>query len=231
MTEDELEKDEKEYGEMHQMGAKGILFVYNWTRLAKSIPFICSLILSGLVTLSMIIFFQKLIFGAIETLLEMNITIFPCLIGFTVGGYALIVGFAGVGDLKKFTEKAKNEKGSFFQLLISIFSVGIVLQFATILLTYVVNFIIKSHFHSFLFHKTESDFFLIVNCFAFLILLFISLWSLFIIPYIVINLFHFAQTNHSISYLEREQDEKDGTDSEYQIKLIEQILKTLKEKK
>jgi hypothetical protein len=216
--------------EMHRVGFRGLLFIYNWKRLKKSTPFWLSLIITLLSAAIIGMWFTKLLFASVQSLVALNLSVFPNLLGFTIGGYALIVGFTGVGDLKNFTERAKDEKGSFYQLLVSVFSISIFTQICTIVISYAISFIITSKFHDEIFGVKDYRWFAGVNLVVVCLLIFFSLWSFFTIPYLVVNLFNFAQTNHSIASVRRIEDEIDGeTSEEKSLRLLQEIRDELRE--
>lgn len=229
MTEQDLKKLIHESEAMHQMDMAGLLFIYNKKKLLHSAPFLLSLAISFLAVVIIAVGFRDVLFSAVQSLTALNLSVFPNLLGFTIGGFALIVGFTGVGDLKKFTLKAKKENGSFYQLLVAVFSVSIFAQFCTILLSYAISFIISSHFHFQLFKFEFHNWFYAVNGIIVFVLFLFPLWSFFTIPYLVLDLFNFAQTNHSIATANRIEDELAGESHEDEVaRLLKEIRDELR---
>lgn len=205
--------NKQELKRMHPTGLKGIFHVYDWKRLRRSQAFKVALILTIILAIALPFADRKAeYFTHVQALSELGVAIFPCLLGFTIGAYALIIGFASSSNLKKFTRKAPNSNGSFYQALMSIFSVTILLQTVCIVVSFAVGYIAKSKFTIDLINE-YSALRVATNYSITLFISFVSLWSLFTIPYVATNLFNFAQTNHLLGAIERVNDEG-GLESE-----------------
>lgn len=201
MNVDEIEK-------AHRSGIRGIFYLYDRKRLAKSLPFKLSLSIAIIAMLIVVVNYDNNIISLIKSISETNVDVLPSLLGFTLGGYALIIGFASSGNLKNLTTPAPNEKGSVFQLLVAIFSINILQQFFAFILSFFISISLEFDYGVAV-YKNIPSLIHIVNIVALFAMIFLTLWALFTIPYVVTNLFNLAQINHAIGTVERIAEEDD----------------------
>jgi hypothetical protein len=192
----------------HQPGIKGILHIHGIRRASKKIPLRLAILFTFLTSL---LFFgtAKSSYIILSSFIDIGISLLPNLLGFSLGGYALIIGFGNVSLIKSMTRRLSNENGSLFQKLSAIFAFGILLQISSLILTYVAKLIIQ--FDVSLLPNSlsaRSTIYGIVNVFASIVLLFFYYWTLFIIPFIVTNIFSFGQTHHMFLTVEKLKEDK-----------------------
>lgn len=174
----------------HPTSYKGIFMAYNWKDIRESYPFIASISLSILFLLSSM-FSTKNFFEILSIWTNQILTIFPNLLGFNLGGYAIIIGFGNTDLLQALTKKRKEKKTSIFQKLSGVFAFTLMLQCVAFALAFIVNFSIQLDFGT----KIES-LSTTINIFAILVLSFLGLWGLLILPVLVANVFTFGQMHH-----------------------------------
>lgn len=188
--------------EIHESSFKGVIENYNIRRLFVSFPFLFSLILTGLLFVFNLINADSFEFD-LRGLLELSITIIPSLLGFSLGGFAIIVSFNDKFFLKKLNKieidyENKKLNPSLFQSLIAVFAWGIIMQAVTLVISFLLKYLdlIFPNYSAInpcvLNHSFLSNFF-------FLVLSFFMTYSLMLIPYIVKNVYGFGQLVHFIS--------------------------------
>jgi len=174
----------------HPFSYKGVFYSYDWKEVRTSYPFWISLAIS-IVLLFVSPFSKQDSFVITSFWVSQILTIFPSLLGFNLGGYALIIGFGNAELVQSLTKKGKNRKNSIFQKLSGIFAYAILLQLFAFCLAFFGNFSIQLKF------TLQQD--LIRNILNYLftfLLSFIGLWGIFILPSLVINVFNFGQMHH-----------------------------------
>lgn len=180
---DQLKKD-------HPMSYKGILYSYSWDDIKESKPFIISLSFSILLFI-LSFFSKKELLDIINFWTNQILTIFPNLLGFNLGGYALIIGFGNTELVQSLTQKKPEKKTSVFQKLSGIFGFTLLLQSITFSISFIFNFIIELGFET-----SNKMIYVGTNSIAILILSFLGLWGLLILPSLIVNVFTFGQMHH-----------------------------------
>ncbi|KAB7730108.1 hypothetical protein F5984_13070 [Rudanella paleaurantiibacter] len=194
----ELEQIRKD----HPFGFKGIFYSYDYNEIRESKPFWLS-ILCSVILLIMTYFFEKQYYDVVLLLATQIIAIFPNLLGFNLGGYALIVGFGNSDLLQSMTRKSPKKSTSIFQQLSGIFAFAILIQIGAFISAFFVNFVIQLKFD-----PCERLLANSVNIVVTSVLSFLGLWGLFIIPNLVSNVFTFGQMHHFSLTMKRMEAEK-----------------------
>jgi hypothetical protein len=197
MTKDELIKQ-------HQFSYKGIFYAYDWKEIKKSKSFRYSIILT-LVCQAFRFFGILDSFENFQFWVDKSVSIFPSMLGFNLGGYALIIGFGNSELMKSLTTVAPNKKVSSFQMLSAVFAFSILLQLLSFIFAFLSDYFIKLGFSTNSLFLSE-----LINTFFSSILILISLWSLLFIPILVFNIFSFGQAYHFSLTRQRIEDEQNG---------------------
>lgn len=178
------------------LSRKGISLIYNKKRILSSFPFWVSLILTGLyIILSCFIKINQEFI--LKYFIDKFISIFPNLIGFTLGGYAIIVGFGNTDFLQKIAWSGKeNESFTIYEILNAIFAFNLVCQIFVLILSLGVDFSFTIHTMSEI--KINASIVYTINFITVCVLIFFATWALFIVPYLAINIFIFGETYHTI---------------------------------
>lgn len=178
------------------LSPKGIAFIYNKKRILSSFPFWASLILTGLyITLSYFIKINQEFI--LKYFIEKFISIFPNLIGFTLGGYAIIVGFGNTDFLQKIAWSGKeNDSFSIYEILNAIFAFNLVCQIFVLILSLGIDFSFAVHAISEI--EINASIANAINFIAVCVLIFFATWALFIVPYLATNIFIFGETYHTV---------------------------------
>lgn len=192
----------------HPFSYKGIFRAYDFNEIWTSKPFRASLVLSA----SVIVvtgFSQKSYYEILAFWTAQVMAVFPNLLGFNLGGYALIVGFGNSNLLKAMTKKNPKKNSTIYQKLSGVFAFSILLQLTAFIVAFVVNFLKEFGFSS-----ANGALVNLVNGFLLSIIAFLGLWGLLIVPNLVSNVFNFGQMNHSLLTIERVEAEQKKRDAD-----------------
>lgn len=173
----------------HPLGFKGIIKILLARKNSYSKYLVVSLIL---VTTLFFLWFNYSSLSSYEVLVSLNsriLDIFPNILGFSLGGYALIIGF---GNSELLSEIAKKDKFSTFQLLSAFFATVLLLQVILILLAFLISTfldlqitIICNDFISNVINLSFAFTMLIIGSFTFIMS-----------PWVIINLFTLGQLHN-----------------------------------
>jgi hypothetical protein len=176
----------------HNPSIKGIYTEYICKKLFHSGGLILSISLSIVCFIFLFFFSTVDDYVLLSKIIEINISIFPALLGFCVGGYALIIGFGHKEMLQKMSEPNEEKSNmSLFQIMSSIFAASIIVQIITFLLSFIISYLLNFDLNS-----SNETLCGIVNITAISIICFLSIYSIILIYYMVINIFIFGQMMH-----------------------------------
>jgi len=176
------------------VGFKGVWRNYPKKNIRKSIrfPFLASLIISGIIYLS-----EKNVIDFITYLADLITTVIPNILGFTLSGYALIIGLTDTETLQKMSKKDNDTKRpSLFQEVNSTFAFVLMALSSIVIIGLLVKLVIMADIYiSFLPSWSAS----IVNILTFFSLVFLVLYALVSIIDIIKNVFNFGQFVHILN--------------------------------
>lgn len=189
--------------DLHEFGFSGIIKILRIKGTFKKFPFYGSILFSFFITVLICILDSDKLYPYLYETTGILIAFFPSLLGFSLGGYALVVGFSNVDLIKKGSETKKH---SLYQILNAIFSLSIIFQVFTTILCFGVYWFIKVDLDSLIpvycrFMGTA------LNALILFLLLFGSIYSLCLTPYVVTNLFTLSQLNNLHLTIENLKDE------------------------
>lgn len=175
----------------NKLSMKGIFLIYGFSEIKKDPPFWVSLIVTiSYIAASLIAGNHQKDFS--DFLITKIDSLFPNLIGFSLGGYAIIVAFGNTDFLRKIAKSGK----LYYEKLNAIFAFSILLQVLVLFISFI----------SQVFSQISKDSELVIDyhifqfgnlCFNSFTLFFI-IWSLCLIPYVVSNIFIFGETHHEL---------------------------------
>lgn len=197
------ELDLKNLETNHKMGLSGIKSAYPIKSILSSYPFCISLLISTI--LAIFLYQNKDLYLLLSNTVDLVISIFPNILGFNLGGYALIIGFGNTNLLESMTQKDDEDNSTIFQQINGIFAFSILLQSLTFITGFIVRFLFSLNVTSNITTSNNTNFCTII------FLLFFALWSLTMIPFLVVNVFTFGQMHHfflSISRLKEKKNKK-----------------------
>jgi len=176
--------------ENHKLNLYGLIDSYPLAKIFYSIPFRLSLLVSIIYAVFVILMNQQYV--QLINLIDICIEIFPSLLGFSLGGYALIIGFGNNNLLQSMTRQLKDKNFSLLQLINGTFAFSILLQ----------SLVLTISFIFYIISKLPVAFFLTdihckyINAVGLSILFFLGSYSMFQLPKMIINVFNFGQLHH-----------------------------------
>ena len=129
-------------------------------------------------------------FSYLQNTVEITISILPAIVGFCIGGYALIIGFGQKDVLTRMSQPLGEAENwmSYYQVLSSVFAISIIIQILTLLICVVISYVGNLNLSS-----SYAD---EVNISGILLCIFSSLYSIWLTYYVVKNIFIFGQMMH-----------------------------------
>lgn len=194
-------KSENKIDELHEVSWKGLWSIFRSRGTFSKWPFICALLVTIALALVLLFYKSSESYDILQNTCELILSFFPNLLGFTLGGFAIIVGFSNTELIKEGTSL---EEHSTYQILNAIFSYSILVQVSITLISFFVSWSIKNNLSD-TFEIRSEIVFAIINFILLFIVIFGSIFTLFITPLIIINLFTFSQVNNYF-YTLKEQD-------------------------
>ncbi|MCT4587304.1 MAG: hypothetical protein N4A71_05735 [Carboxylicivirga sp.] len=199
MTEYQPTADEKKEFEKHDVHFKTLFKIYGgFYGFITSIYFWFALVCSVFFILinSFLLGIEE--FELINKVVGVLLSTFPSILGFNIGAYALVIGFGDKSVLDKIRESEGENGYSLFQTIGGTFAVSVLIQSFTFMIAFLVNLFTES-FGDLnalnLSYSTISSF----NRIIAFIVLFSALYSVALIPKIVLNVFSFSQLYHFFS--------------------------------
>lgn len=165
-------------------GYRNAFKIYTWKTVIKVV--VWPLLLSCIIFPFFVISEKESLFFVIK-ITDLIITLFPPLLGFSLGGYALIVGFT-TPEFLRFITAQDSDSATIFQKVNGTFAISIFFQAMILLLGFVVSL-----FTSCEFDILYADY---VNYSVVYLLLLALVWGIFTIKDMVINIFNFGQLRH-----------------------------------
>lgn len=178
----------------------------------------------GITLLIFVIGDLSLISLTIENVLNQTLLILPNILGFTLAAYVLLIGFSNSQYMENITDL--NDKGySYFQHIGCLFAWCCIIQSLTLCTLYIINIVYKM--------QIEFSNALFINVPVLIIILFGTLYSLFLIVRLILNTFLFAQTvqfHFTLDKIEKEYkllEEKSMDKSKPKKGIIRQIIELI----
>jgi hypothetical protein len=127
---------------------------------------------------------------------SLMIDFLPGILGFTIAGYSLMVGFIQSGMLDKITEPTSDSNFSLYQKMSSTFAINILLQAFALIIAFIVHFVNYIDINKGLKFPLSPLFVNIVNYVTLTILSYWFVLSVLMIIQIIVNIFGFSQLHH-----------------------------------
>ena len=197
----------------HNIGWKGIRKSVQWKTIFKSNPFICSLVISIGISISVI--YSHNVIPFLVKLVDITIAILPNLLGFNLGGYALIIGFGNNSMLESMTEKQKSGL-SLLQTISGIFAFVLCVQALALAVAFIMYLCLQISTTKltvlFFDENVLNTIIHVLNYICLFILLLLTTYSIFLAPIMVKNVFTFGQLVHFKFVQEREKKSNPDSD-------------------
>jgi len=175
------------------LSIRGIFIIYNPKNFIRTFPFIASLLIAityAVFTLMYHLDQEKIL----AYILEKYLNVFPNMLGFSLGGYAIIVGFGNTNFLKRIALSAEENEFSMFETLSAIFAFNLISQAVVLITALFFDFLyFVNHTFNFGIDRGMGE---VVNCVGVSTLIFLGTWTLFVIPYLISNIFIFGEAHH-----------------------------------
>lgn len=180
----------------HQTSLKGIFNGYTCKKFVASRYFWFSIGLALLLTVPYIVWGKG---QSVETMPEKigslaNIVLsaFPSLLGFSLAGYALIIGTINIGVMRMMSKPQKTMSNmSYFQFVSSVFALAVLVQCVTLLSAFIAHIIVEQKWE--MIGNISCGW---VNYPAYVSIMFLVIESLVLLANTVINIFTYGQTVH-----------------------------------
>lgn len=177
---------------LHHVSWKGIIAIVEAkTELWINPLIVCVTLAAGALIFLCCICPEKL-YSNLLFVCNINLDVFPNLLGFTLGGFAVLVGFSN-GDLLKRSSESEKGNYSVYQILNAIFASHLILQIATLMISYMVVWVAGLELAENM--KYSSTVAVITNCCIFFVVFFCATYSMVLAVYSVVNLFTLSQVN------------------------------------
>lgn len=191
----------------HTVGFKGLFAVAS----GKSLFFsgvnkiaLCIAVLACALGLILNISQYEIISEVTNTLLSF----LPGILGFTIAGFTLMVGFLQSDLIDGITERVGDSIYTLYQHIVSRFAMSVLVQSIALIIAYT--------FHFFMWYENKSTLVLplslerIINITAVFIIWYGFLLSVFIVCQVIINIFDFSQLHHFVIVKKKANLDKKG---------------------
>lgn len=146
---------------------------------------------------------------------------FPSLLGFSLAGYALIIGTINIGVMRMMSKPQKTMSDmSYFQFVSSVFALTVLMQCLTLSLAFVVHVVVEQKWVMLV--EISSGW---INYPAYVFLMFLVIESLVLLANTVINIFTYGQTVH---FCLRQEEEMSTEDSGIWDELKDSVIRIVK---
>lgn len=209
----------------HKTSLRGIFNGYTCKKFVRSRYFWFSIGLALLLTVPYIVWGKG---QSVETMPEKigslaNIVLsaFPSLLGFSLAGYALIIGTINIGVMRMMSkpQEAMSDM-SYFQFVSSVFALSVLVQCITLSLAFVVKVVLEQKWEMVV--DISSGW---VNYPAYVFLMLLVIESLALLANTVINIFTYGQTVH---FCLRQEEEMPTEDSSIWVELKDCIYSVVR---
>jgi hypothetical protein len=189
--------------EHHKPSFNGLISIVKTRKPFRKTPFLLSAILS---TFFLVVFIcnPNKSFVALEKISDIAAVCFPALLGFSLAGYTMVVGFPNNELLE---EDSDPNNYTLYQVLSSFFALNIILQVIAMSIGFCVSWLISINITELLGHSF-SCIYNVINILVAVVLLFVSLYTMCLTPFIAINLFSLSQVNSAFFTVKKLKREK-----------------------
>lgn len=190
----------------HQVSWKGIFNKYTLHKSLKSWGCFVSILTTAMVAFYVVVTMDMgQAYNFLDYISNSTIELLPGILGFCIGGYALIVGVGDMETLKKMSTplNSKKQELSFFQMLSGVFALSLMCQCFVLFIAYVIQVCLQLQF-------TTPNLILgmAINVGAIVVLIFFTLLSIWMICYTILNLFTYGQVLHFLVRKENNNNNK-----------------------
>jgi len=150
----------------------------------------------------------------IDEIQSQMIVFLPCILGFTIAGYSLVVGFVQSNMLNKISEPSKDSKFSLYQTMSSKFAINVILQGIALIIAYLYHFIIYFDNNSKINIRPSGCLLCLINVCGMAIIAFWFTISVLLVIQIVVNIFNFSQLHHYFVNIEKVREKESNANKD-----------------
>lgn len=202
--------DNEDLLKRHKTSLKGIFNGYTCKK------FVCSLYFWLSIGLALFLTVPYMIWGKgqnveampekIGSLANIVLSAFPSLLGFSLAGYALIIGTINIGVMRMMSKPQKPMSDmSYFQFVSSVFALSVLVQCLTLSLAFIVHVVVEQKWEMVVDISSRW-----VNYPAYVLLMLLVIESFVLLANMVINIFTYGQTVHFCLRKEEEMPTEDS---------------------
>ena len=179
----------------HITGIKGLLAISSYSEIFCSRANLIAFIASVLITLGGVL----LEMNQYEIIIEVTnilISFLPGILGFTIAGFTLMVGFLQTDLIEGITERINDSVFTLYQKIVSKFALGVLIQSFALIIGYAYHFIVFYESKSLLILNLDLE--RSLNILAVFIIWYSLCLSVFIVCQVILNIFDFSQLHHFV---------------------------------
>ena len=185
-----------------------------WKKPFKPLLFKISFFSWLLVFLS-VIMFKVAIYPLIIEVKNLIIPLLSCILGFTIGGYSILIGFTQPGLVEKISGPRQESIFSLYQLASASFACNILIQGIVLIFAYFIHLVSWIDVNKQVQFQIANWLVETVNMIALAIILLGFILSIFIILQLVNNVFNFSQLYHyNINKIKLDSKKRDDNDKD-----------------
>lgn len=189
----------------------GLIGVFNivglkkifWSNWISKTPIVLSLL-----TVVLIKIFNINTYLLIKEITNSIISFLPGILGFTVAGYTLVVGFVQNEIAKKISIKREGKKYTLYQTISATFALNIITQAFGLIFGFLVHFIIFFDENKTVPINISNKLIDYINVVGLIIISYWFIFTLLLTIQVIVNVFNFSQLYHYFTTNEIKQDNK-----------------------
>lgn len=206
--------EDNELKKAHPMSLKGVFNQYTVSKIFRSGGTLVSLIITIAIVIGIYHQYHTIndYYNMLIRITNTVLSLLPNILGFCIGGYALIIGACSTDTIKKMSAPySEKHNYSLYQILSSVFAATLIIQCFTLVVAYIVHFCLLFEFST-----DNVSIGAVVNISVLFILLFLFCLSISLLYYTIINIFNLGQTMHFCVRLDNETQttKKENKDNE-----------------
>lgn len=201
-----MSENNEELKKAHPMSLKGVFNQYAVSKIIRSGGTLVSLIITIAIVIGICCRYHTIndYYNMLIRITNTVLSLLPNILGFCIGGYALIIGACSTDTIKKMsTPYSKKHNYSLYQILSSVFAATLIIQCFTLVVAYIVHFCLLLEFST-----NNVSIGIVLNIVVIFVLLFLSCLSISLLYYTIINIFNLGQTMHFCVRLDNETQTK-----------------------
>lgn len=186
-------EDRNDLKSLHATSWKGIWFILKNRKIFQDTEFILSATIAFLTILLCLSVSIEQTFKYLSETVSLILGFFPNLFGFSLGGFAIVVGFSNNEVIKN---NSNPDGFSLYQILNAVFSFCLLTQVLTTVLSFFISWFIKLDLNIFNSTPFVTTIGALINSITLGLIVFGAIYSILLTPSIILNLFSLSQVNN-----------------------------------